>query len=301
MLKLLLRKLIQGVMMILIVSAVTFGLLSSAGGDAFTSLRDNPQVSAETVENLRRVYGLDRPVVTRYGEWLWNSVRGEMGESFYFRTPVRGLVFSRFASTFSVSLAAVLIAVAVAAILGILSARFKWKWLSRFIMSLILLTSSTPRIVLALFGLALIAHSDDLSAFFVAAIVLAVPVIAIILAQFHEGLAHAMNEDFVQLARAKGLSERVVILRHALRAALNPVLTVLGLSFGGLLGGSVLVETILGRSGIGSLMVTSVRNRDIPLIMGIVLIASAAVWLANTLAEFLQMVNDKRLHSLETQ
>ena len=288
-------------MMILIVSAVTFGLLSSAGGDAFTSLRDNPQVSAETVENLRRVYGLDRPVVTRYGEWLWNSVRGEMGESFYFRTPVRGLVFSRFASTFSVSLAAVLIAVAVAAILGILSARFKWKWLSRFIMSLILLTSSTPRIVLALFGLALIAHSDDLSAFFVAAIVLAVPVIAIILAQFHEGLAHAMNEDFVQLARAKGLSERVVILRHALRAALNPVLTVLGLSFGGLLGGSVLVETILGRSGIGSLMVTSVRNRDIPLIMGIVLIASAAVWLANTLAEFLQMVNDKRLHSLETQ
>ncbi len=287
-------------MMILIVSAVTFGLLSSAGGDAFTSLRDNPQVSAETVENLRRVYGLDRPVVTRYGIWLWNTVRGEMGESFYFRTPVRGLVFSRFASTFSVSLGAILIAMAIAAMLGILSARFKWKWLSRLIMSLILLTSSTPRIVLALFGLALLARSDDLSAFFVAAIVLAVPVIAIILAQFHEGLGHAMNEDFVQLARAKGLSERIVILRHALRAALNPVLTVLGLSFGGLLGGSVLVETILGRSGIGSLMVASVRNRDIPLIMGIVLIASAAVWLANTLAEFLQMVNDKRLHSLET-
>ncbi len=104
-----------------------------------------------------------------------------------------------------------------------------------------------------------------------------------------------MNEDFVQYARAKGLAEWVVIRRHALRAALNPFLTLFGLSLGGLLGGSVIVETVLGWPGIGALIVTAVRNRDVPVVMGVVLVASAAVWFGNTAAEFLQMLNDRRI------
>lgn len=301
MIKLLLRKLIQGVIMVLIVSAVTFGLLSTAGGDTFISLRENPQVSERTIENLRRVYGLDRPLAVRYGIWLSSTLRGELGESFYFRTPVLPLVLSRFAGTFSISLAAIIWALAVALVLGLLSARYRWKWLSNMISLVVILTSSTPRLVIALVAIALIARSDELSTFIMAAIVLAVPLIAIFLAQFSQALNQAMAEDYVQLARAKGLSEWVVIFRHAMRAALNPVLTMLGLSFGGLLGGSVIVEAIIGRSGLGSLMVTAVRNRDVPLIMGIVLLASAAVWVGNAIAEFLQMINDKRISSLETR
>ena len=301
MIKLLLRKLIQGVIMVLIVSAVTFGLLSTAGGDTFISLRENPQVSERTIENLRRVYGLDRPLAVRYGIWLSSTLRGELGESFYFRTPVLPLVLSRFAGTFSISLAAIIWALAVALVLGLLSARYRWKWLSNMISLVVILTSSTPRLVIALVAIALIARSDELSTFIMAAIVHAVPLIAIFLAQFSQALNHAMAEDYVQLARAKGLSEWVVIFRHAMRAALNPVLTMLGLSFGGLLGGSVIVEAIIGRSGLGSLMVTAVRNRDVPLIMGIVLLASAAVWVGNAIAEFLQMINDKRISSLETR
>ena len=104
-----------------------------------------------------------------------------------------------------------------------------------------------------------------------------------------------MNEDFIQLARAKGLSERVIVARHAIRPALGPVLTVFGLSLGGVLGGSVIVESVLGRDGLGTLMVAAVRSRDIPLVMGIALVTSAAVWLGNTLAEMLQAMNDKRL------
>ena len=301
MIKLLLRKLIQGVIMVLIVSAVTFGLLSTAGGDTLISLRENPQVSERTIENLRRVYGLDRPLAVRYGIWLSSTLRGELGESFYFRTPVLPLVLSRFAGTFSISLAAIIWALAVALVLGLLSARYRWKWLSNMISLVVILTSSTPRLVIALVAIALIARSDELSTFIMAAIVLAVPLIAIFLAQFSQALNQAMAEDYVQLARAKGLSEWVVIFRHAMRAALNPVLTMLGLSFGGLLGGSVIVEAIIGRSGLGSLMVTAVRNRDVPLIMGIVLLASAAVWVGNAIAEFLQMINDKRISSLETR
>jgi peptide/nickel transport system permease protein len=104
-----------------------------------------------------------------------------------------------------------------------------------------------------------------------------------------------MNEDFIQLARAKGLGETAIVVRHAIRAALNPVLTVFGLSLGGILGGSVIVESVLGRQGLGTLMVSAVRGRDLPLVMGIVLVTSATVWIGNTLAEILQAVNDKRV------
>jgi len=302
MLKLIARKLIQGVMMIFIVSAVTFALLSFAGGDALTSLRDNPQISDETIENLRRVYGLDQPVTVRYGNWLKDAVVGEMGESMYFRVPVSSIVASRFMSTFFLGIAALGIAVLISSVLSIAAARYRTRALSRVIEFIVFLTASTPRIVLALFSLAIVAqitaaNVDAASAagFWLAALALAAPLISIFLAQFHDALSSTMNEDFIQLARAKGLSETAIVVRHAIRAALNPVLTVFGLSLGGILGGSVIVESVLGRQGLGTLMVSAVRGRDLPLVMGIVLVTSAAVWIGNTLAEILQAVNDRRV------
>jgi len=302
MLKLIARKLIQGVMMIFIVSAVTFALLSFAGGDALTSLRDNPQISDETIENLRRVYGLDQPVTVRYGNWLKDAVVGEMGESMYFRVPVSSIVASRFMSTFFLGIAALGIAVLISSVLSIAAARYRSRALSRVIEFIVFLTASTPRIVLTLFSLAIVAqitaaNVDAASAagFWLAALALAAPLISIFLAQFHDALSSTMKEDFIQLARAKGLSETAIVVRHAIRAALNPVLTVFGLSLGGILGGSVIVESVLGRQGLGTLMVSAVRGRDLPLVMGIVLVTSAAVWIGNTLAEILQAVNDKRV------
>ena len=291
-------------MMILIVSMVTFALLSLAGGDALTSLRDNPQISEATVEKLRRVYGLDRPLPVRYASWLGGALSGDMGDSMYFRVPVSSLVWNRFLSTLLLGVGALGIAIVVASGLSIAAARFKNAWLSRFIETLVFLTASTPRIVLALFALAITVQITSASidaasaaAFWLAAVALAAPLISIFLAQFHGSLTQTMTEDFVQLARAKGLSESVVVIRHAVRAALNPVLTVLGLSLGGVLGGSVIVESVLGRPGLGALMVSAVRGRDLPLVMGIVLVTSTAVWIGNTLAEMLQALNDKRLRT----
>jgi peptide/nickel transport system permease protein len=303
-LKLIARKLLQGLMMILIVSAVTFALLSLAGGDALTALYDNPQISQATIENLRRVYGLDKPLAVRYFSWLSGAVVGEMGESMYFRVPVSSIVASRFVSTLFLGLAALAISVGVSFGLGIAAARYRSNVLSRLIEFIIFFTASTPRIVLALVALAIVAqltaaNIDAASAagFWLAALALAAPLISIFLAQFHDGLTRTMGEDFIQLARAKGLSEGVIVVRHALRAALNPVLTVFGLSLGGVLGGSVIVESVLGRQGLGTLMVSAVRGRDLPLVMGIVLVTSTAVWLGNTLAEILQAVNDKRMRT----
>jgi peptide/nickel transport system permease protein len=300
----LIRKLVQGVLMILVVTAITFVLLSGTGGDALTALRDNPQVSAETVERLRVVYGLDRPASVRYGHWLASMAAGDMGESFFFRAPVRDLVAVRLANTLKLGLLAISIAVGVAVGLSFLSIRTRSKRVRSLIEFIVLITASTPRIVLALAALAIsvslwgtfsIAAGDSYSTLLVAGVVMAFPLIAIFLAQVHEELRRVMDEDFIQLARAKGLSERAVIFRHASRAALDPLLALFGLSLGSVVGGSVIVETILGWPGVGSLMVAAVRGRDVPLVMGIVLAASVAVWLGNAIAEALQLVNDKRL------
>lgn len=305
MLRLVTRKLIQGLMMILIVSMVTFALLNLAGGDAFSHLRDNPQISEETIESLRRTYGLDKPLPVRYATWLGDAVVGELGESIFFRVPVSGLVLARLQRTLLLSLAALTIAAVISFGLGIAAARYRSALLERLVDLIVFVTASTPRIVLALFSLALIAQAtaswvDAAStlSFWFAAAALSAPLISAFLAQLHDGLTQTMAEDFVQLARAKGLSEGYVVARHAMRGALNPVLTVFGISLGGLLGGSVIVESVLGREGLGTLMVQAVRARDLPLVMGIVLATSTAVWLGNTLAEMLQAWNDKRMLKL---
>jgi ABC-type dipeptide/oligopeptide/nickel transport system permease component len=305
MIKLLLRKCLQGLMMILIVSAVTFALLGFAGGDALTHLRDNPQISAETIERLRSVYGLDRPLPIRYFRWLSGAVTGDLGESIYFRVPVSSLVWARSVSTFLLGAAAFAIALTLAVPLSLAGVRYSSTTITGIIDFVILLTASTPRIVRALVALAisvrLNASAMDRSSvvlFWLAALVLSAPLISIFLAQLHGELQRTMREDFIKLARAKGLSERAVILRHAVRPALNPVLTIAGLSLGGLLGGSVIVESVLGRQGLGTLMVSAVRGRDLPLVMGIVLFTSTAVWIGNALGELLQAANDKRIRDL---
>jgi peptide/nickel transport system permease protein len=305
MIKLLLRKCLQGLMMVLIVSAVTFALLGFAGGDALTQLRDNPQISEVTIERLRSVYGLDQPLPIRYFRWLSSAVTGDLGESTYFRVPVSGLVWARSVSTFLLGTAAFAIALTFAVPLSLIGVRYQTKIIAALIDLLILLTASTPRIVLSLFALAisvrLTASAVDASAavlFWLAALALSAPLVSNFVAQFHGELQRTMREDFIKLARAKGLTESAVIVRHAVRPAINPLLTIAGLSLGGVLGGSVIVESVLGRQGLGTLMVSAVRARDLPLVMGIVLFTSTAVWLANALGELLQAANDKRIRDL---
>ena len=297
-------KLVQGVAMLLAVSALSFVLLSSAGGDAFTALRENPQVSDATIEQLRATYGLDKPLTARYFTWLGSFFSGDLGESIHFRLPVTALVSSKLFYTGLLGAAALVFAWSVALLLSYLSVLRRSRSLDRVIEFLILISASVPRIALSLFVLALMVwlssgnfglRSGSLISFLLSAAVLAFPLISIFLAQANSELRSAMQQDFVQLARAKGLSEPSVILRHASRAALNPLITLFGLSLGGIIGGTVIVETILGWPGIGLLAVEAVRTRDIPLIMGIVVVSSLAVWLGNAVAELLQLFNDRRL------
>jgi peptide/nickel transport system permease protein len=313
-LKLILSRLLQGILVLFVVSVLTFALLAAAGGDALTALRNDPSVREETIEQQRRIYGLDQPLSVRYVRWLGGVARGEMGESISFRAPVGTILWPRLLNTLSLAAVALLIALMIAIPLGSMAARRPRSWINRLCGALILLTISTPRIVLALVALAVAARTSlsgigaetagaggMLLNLLLPAFVLAVPLIAIFLAQVRDGLAAALREEFVQVARAKGLSERIVTLRHALRAALNPLITIFGYSLGGLISGSVIVERVFNRKGLGDLSVEALHSRDVPLLMGVVLITSTAVLVGNLVADILLRLNDPRIREDETR
>lgn len=316
-LKLIFNRVLQGVLALLIISALVFWLLAATGSDALTALGADSLVQEETIKSLRHIYGLDQPLHVRYWRWLTVALGGRLGESFFYRVPVSSLLWPRLLSTLLLATVALTIAWAISLTLGALAARRKGGWIDRFCELLILLATSTPRIVLALVALAFAARTGLLNVgadsagasggagalkrVLLPALVLSTPLVALFLAQVRDGLGEALHEEFVQVARAKGLPERVVILRHALRAALNPLITIFGYSLGGVMSGSVIVETVLGWPGLGQLSVVAVRNRDVPLLMGVVLITATAVLIGNMVADLLLRFNDPRLSEDESR
>lgn len=297
----------QGAVVLLVVSVATFALLAAAGGDALSEVAADPMVSERAVEEMRRVYGLDRPAPARYARWLADFARGRMGHSFHFHAPVSAIIWPRLLRTLLLAALALALAWSVALALGIQAARRPRSLWDRASEVLILVAASTPRIVLALAALALAVSTSlfpvgggEAGAFSLGralppAVVLAFPLVALFLAQTRESLRDALAEDFVRVARAKGLGERAVVLRHAMRAALNPLITIFGYSLGGVLSGSVVVETVLGWPGLGSLSVEAARQRDVPLLMAVVMLTATAVLAGNLVADILLRLNDPRL------
>jgi peptide/nickel transport system permease protein len=224
-----------------------------------------------------------------------------------YKTPVLDLLLVRFVNTAILAIVGLLIAILIAVPAAYLVVRTRSRWLNTLADVVVSLTASVPRMVAALVALLLLtaisgkafAGDRSLVAVFLGALVISLPVIAVLLAQAKGELVQAVDLPFVQFSRAKGLSEKTVILRHAFRESLNPLLTLGGLSIGTMVSGSVVVETILGWPGIGSLLVAAVKGRDVSLVMGIVIATSVVVWFANAVAEALQMINDPRLRSAE--
>lgn len=297
-LKLILRKAVQLVVILAAVSAATFWLLDSAGGDALAGLSENPNISAETMRRLRTIYGLDRPLAERYFVWAGGAVTGDLGDSLSLRLPVGTLLISRVGETLEIAALTLVISLSFSLAFTFVSVRIGHWLLNAIVEACILLSASVPVIVSSLVILAFAATSFNLrvsGSALLPALALAPPFIALFLAQANRGLRSALQQEFILTARAKGLGETAVILRHAGRIALNPIITLTGLSVGSLIGGSVIAETVFGRQGIGSLSVTAVRTRDVPLVMGIVVFVTIAVWLANFAAEIGQVINDRRM------
>ncbi len=320
--RLVFKRLLQAVPTLLIISAISFALIGTAPGDALTALEQDSKIKPETIAKLRQEYGLDRPLLARYGSWLKGVLSGDLGASLAEKLPVTTLIGARLVNTLKLSLTATLLAWIVALPLGAVAAVKRGSWIDRISGALALVSISTPRIVLAIAALlfaartglfpignvrslnapddfSLAALADGLHHLALPALVMSLPLAAVYLRQMRAGMIETLEADFIRTARAKGLSERAVVMRHAARNALNPLITLFGYAVAALLGGSIIVETVMAWPGLGQLAVTSVRGRDVPVMMGIVLLTAVMMIIGNLLADVLQVIADPRLRSLE--
>lgn len=317
-LQLIFQRLLIAVPTLLLISFISFALINAAPGDALAELKQDPRISQETVNRLREQYGLDRPLLARYGAWLSGVVRGDFGASLSERLPVTTLIGARLGNTLKLSLTATLLALLLALPLGALAAKQRGSWLDRVTGALTLVSLSTPRIVLAILALVFAARTgwfpignvrslnvpNDWSAaalldgwhhLLLPALVMSLPLTAVYLRQTRAGLLEVLAADFIRTARAKGLSEWAVLGKHAARVAAAPLLTLFGYAVAALLSGSVIVESVMAWPGIGQLAVNATRTRDLPVLMCVVLLTAVMMLLGNLLADVLQLIADPRL------
>ncbi len=322
--QLILKRLAIAVPTLLLISLISFALVNAAPGDAFAELKQDPRVTEETVQRLREQYGLDRPLLVRYGAWLGGAVRGDFGVSLSEQLPVTKLIGARLGNTLKLSITATLLALLLALPLGAMAAKKRGSWLDRITSALTLVSISTPRLVLAIIALVFAARTglfpignvrslnvaddwsgasllDGLHHLVLPAVVMSLPLAAVYLRQARSGLLEVLSADFIRTARAKGLSEWAVIGKHAARVAAGPLITLFGYAIAALLSGSVIVETVMSWPGIGQLAVNATRTRDIPVLMAVVLLAGAMMLLGNLLADVMQLVADPRLREQEGQ
>jgi len=289
------------------VSMLTFGLTFLTPGDpARTVLRQQygQTPSPAVVDAFREEHGLDEPVVVQYVDWLTGVLQGDFGSSYISGRPVMELLAEALPPTLELSTAALLVAIVVAVPAGVLSAVHQGEWIDSLSQLGALIGVSMPNfwlgyLLIIVFSLQLslfpVAGSSGLSHLVLPAIALGTGMTAIITRLVRMSLLEVLDEPYVKTARSKGLNERIVVYKHALRNALIPVVTVVGLQFGFLLSGAVVVEIVFQRPGIGVLLVDAVLARDYPVVQGAVLLIAVLFVLTNTLVDLTYQYLDPRI------
>ncbi len=297
------HRLLQLVPVSLGVSALVFLMIHLVPGDpAQVMLQD--YASAEQIARLRHTLGLDRPLVIQYGTFVWRLFHGDLGRSVRTGRPVAAEIAFRLPYTLRLTVASMAVAIVLGLVLGTLAAVRHRRFLDYAAMITALVGLSLPGFW---FGLVLIlifsyylrwlppAGADSAASVILPAITLGASAASIIARLSRSSLLEVLQQEFIRTARAKGLGERQMLFRHALRNALIPVLSIAGLQFAGLLGGAVIIESVFGWPGLGRLAVDAIFNRDIPTIQGIVLVAAAIFVAVNLTVDLLYAVLDPRI------
>lgn len=289
------------------VSILTFGLVFLTPGDpARTILRQQygQTPSPAVVDAFRAEHGLDEPFVIQYVEWQTDVLRGDLGTSYYSNREVTALLAEALPPTLELAAAAMVIALVVAVPAGVLSAVHQGEWIDGLSQLGALIGVSMPNfwlgyLLIIVFSLQLslfpVAGSGGLSHLVLPAIALGTGMTAIITRLVRMSLLEVLDEPYVEMARSKGLRERIVVYKHALRNALIPVVTVVGLQFGFVLNGAVIVEIVFQRPGLGVLLVDAVFSRDYPVVQGAVLIVAVLFVITNTLVDLTYQYLDPRI------
>jgi peptide/nickel transport system permease protein len=260
--------------------------------------------SAESIAYLRTQLGLDDPLYVQYGRFLLNTLRGDLGRSIFTNRPVLQTILEQLPSTIELALAAMLVAIALGTGLGILAALNHNSWLDNACMTLAVTGVSVPifwsgLLLILLFSSTLhwlpATGQGGLRHLLMPAVVLGFASSGTIARLVRSSLLEVLYKEYITTARAKGLSERLILTRHALKNALIPVITVVGLQFGFLLGGAVVTETVFSRQGIGRLIVDAILWKDVPLVQGGVLLAAVTYTLVNLLVDISYAFTDPRI------
>jgi peptide/nickel transport system permease protein len=284
------------------VSIVAFLMSHLVPGDPVTVMLGQ-HGTAEDATRLRKELGLDDPLYVQYWRFLRDALRGDLGHSIRSGQPVFTEIRERFPSTLELTAAAIAVAIAVGVTLGVAAAASRRPAADGGIMAFALVGISMPYfwsgiLLILLFGLKLrwlpIAGEGP-KALVLPTITLAAPAAAVLARMTRSTMLEALGQDFVRTARAKGLREQLVVGRHVLKNAMIPVITIIGLQFGGLLTGAVIVESVFSRPGLGRYTVTAIQSRDFPQIQGIVLVAATIYVFVNLVVDLLYAVVDPRI------
>lgn len=299
----LLIRLLSAVPAILGVALTVFLLLHLIPGDPVEIMLGDMAPAADR-EALRRALRLDLPLWKQIIDYFGRLAYFDFGESLFTRRPVIDLLIERLPATLELALAALMLAVILALPLGILAARHKDKVLDTTAMSFSLLGSSIPSfwlgpMLIMLFslwlGLTPVGGRSGMISLILPAVTLGTALAAILARMVRSSLLEVLSEDFIRTAKAKGLSETRILLHHALNNAWLPVLTLLGLQLGSLLGGAVITETVFDWPGLGSLLILSIQRRDIPVVQGCVLLISLLYVVVNTFTDLIYAWIDPRI------
>jgi peptide/nickel transport system permease protein len=294
-------------------SLIVFLIMAMIPGDPATAILGS-YATPENVEQLNRALGLDRSLPQKYLIWLGNLAQGDLGRSYALNRPVLDEVLERFSATLVLAGTALVLCSILGLLAGIVSAVRQYGWTDRIVTVLVLIGISTPSFFLGLIlilifavrlrwfpasGMYAVYGGGDLADLahhlVLPALTLAVVATGVIARLTRTAMLEVLRQDYIRTARAKGLTERRVILRHAFKAALVSVIPVIGIQAGFVLGGAVYVETVFQWPGIGSMLVNAISTRDLLLVQGGVLVVAAAYVLFNLAADVVQTLLDPRL------
>lgn len=307
----LVKRIAATVPVLFIVAVLVFLLLRLTPGDPAAIIAGDA-ASPENVAKIRENLGLSKPLLVQFGIWFGNVLSGDLGESYFFKIKVAALIMQRIEPTLALSICTIVIAVLVAVPLGVLAAWKQGGWLDRALMSFSVMGFSIPVFVLAYIliwvvslklGWLPVQGYERLSGGFgpfirhliLPSITLSVIYIALIARVTRASVQEVLSEDYIRTARAKGLPERRVLIKHALANAAVPIITVIGIGFALLIGGVVVTESVYGIPGLGRLTVDAVLARDFPTIQGVILFFSFVYVLINLLVDVSYLFFDPRI------
>jgi peptide/nickel transport system permease protein len=313
------RRLIGLPPLIIGITLVTFLLIHATPGSPVDDLKLTPEIKEEDLQNIKRTLGIDRPLHEQYIVWIAQLAQGDLGISLKTYQPVRKELFERLPNTLLLTVSALLVALLLAIPMGVIAALRRNSWIDHLTTIFSTLGQSVPAFWLGLILIIVFAVqfkvwglpslpsggtrtlpnggdlADRLKHLILPVIALAVAQMATWARYIRSQMLEVIRQDYVRTARAKGLTDQAVVLRHAFRNAVLPLITLIGLTIPNLFGGAVIIEAIFGWPGIGSLVINAAGNRDYTVVMGTVLFISIVTVLSNLLADICYGIADPRI------